>query len=194
MADTTWKASERAIAARLGGKRTGPSGRAGADVLAPGLAVEVKCRKAFPVWLTGAMTQALKAGGKDRLPVVVLHLAGRHHENDVVLLRLGDLEVLTAEKFGGQIGGKTVMRSMLGAKRGRKRDSRLRRPRVSPFQGMNDGDSTHAPVPTMRRNLRRRTAASAAFWRRPLAQGRRVPTPVPELRAQGLYPGLQGCA
>ena len=92
MPDTTWKATERAIARRLGGVRTGPSGRAGADVLAPGLAVEVKRRKAYPAWLLAGMAQAVKAAGKDRLPIVVLHLAGRHHENDVVLLRLGDFK------------------------------------------------------------------------------------------------------
>ena len=91
MADKTWKHTERAIAARLGGKRLGATGRAGADVVNDWLAVEVKHRKRLPAWLRDALDQA-RTGAGERLPVVVLHEAGQRHADDLVVLRLADFE------------------------------------------------------------------------------------------------------
>jgi precorrin-3B methylase len=58
------------------------------------LAVEVKHRKELPAWLKEAMVQAEAAARDGKVPVVVLHEAGCRHEQDLVVLRLGDLEEL----------------------------------------------------------------------------------------------------
>jgi len=96
--DKAWKATERAIATRLGGERVPVSGRGdGPDVAHDWLSVEVKHRKTLPLWLKGAMAQAVAAARGDQLPVAVLHEAGAKHENDLVLLRLRDF----IDWFGG---------------------------------------------------------------------------------------------
>ena len=89
MTDKTWKAVERTIAKRLGGKRIGCTGQATADVVNDWLSVEVKTRKRLPAWLFRALAQAQLFAG-DKLPVVVLHETGSRHDNDVVVLRLKD--------------------------------------------------------------------------------------------------------
>lgn len=95
MADKLWKATERAIAKRLGGERVGPSGKSTADVITDALAIEVKTRKTLPHWLLDAMAQATAAAAADgRLPVVVLHQKGQRHDGDLVVLRLTDFEEL----------------------------------------------------------------------------------------------------
>jgi len=91
----TWKAVERAIASRLGGRRVPVTGRGGApDVEHALLAVEVKHRKELPRWLKHAMAQAEAAARDGKVPVVVLHERGQRHADDLVVLRLGDLEEL----------------------------------------------------------------------------------------------------
>jgi hypothetical protein len=91
MADATWKRVERAVAKRLGGRRTPLSGAAGgADVVTPWCSVEVKHRKRLPQWLTGALIQAKRAARPGQLAVVVLHELGRQHREDLVVLTLSD--------------------------------------------------------------------------------------------------------
>lgn len=90
----TWKHTERAIAKRLNGRRLGATGGATPDVITDRLAVEVKHRKALPEWLKDALAQAVHGAEEDRVPLVVLHEAGKHHADDLVLLRLQDLERL----------------------------------------------------------------------------------------------------
>lgn len=97
MADKTWKAVERRIAARLGAERVGCTGKATADVVTDWLSVEVKARKALPGWLLNAMSQAEQASEDGRLPIVVLHQKHKHHDDDLVMLRLSDFEAW----FGG---------------------------------------------------------------------------------------------
>jgi len=92
MGDKTWKQCERAIAKRLQGQRTGATGRTGPDVLTPWACVEVKTRQALPRWLTDALAQARSNCWGDRLPLVVLHVTGERHDNDLVVLRLRDFE------------------------------------------------------------------------------------------------------
>jgi len=92
MADTTWKQNERAIARRLGGTRTGPSGRSGPDVVTGWLAVEVKARKRLPMWLKSALQQARTGCPPTRLPLVVLHEVGARHDGDLVVMSLQDFE------------------------------------------------------------------------------------------------------
>ncbi len=88
----TWKANERAIAKRLGGQRVGATGRNTEDVSHDWLSIEVKTRRRLPAWLLAAMAQARANAPAGRLPVVVLHQVGRHHDNDLVVLRLADFE------------------------------------------------------------------------------------------------------
>ena len=100
MPDRAWKAAERSIAKRLGGKRSGPRGVAVGDVIAPGIVAEVKERKQLPAWLTGAMQQAMKAARDGQgvcapqLPIVILHVLGQRHDNDLVVMRLADFQAL----------------------------------------------------------------------------------------------------
>ncbi len=93
-----WKDHERQIAARLGGKRAGPTGRTGSDVLHDWLAIECKERKSLPAWMKAAMKQSVDAATDGLLPIVVWHVLGQRHDQDVVMMRLKDFE----EWFGGQ--------------------------------------------------------------------------------------------
>ena len=85
-----WKDTERAIAKRTGGVRTGCTGRATSDVVTESLAIECKTRATLPAWLGDAIAQAVRNAHGDRLPAVLLHQTGRRHDNDVVCLRLED--------------------------------------------------------------------------------------------------------
>ncbi|GAP11852.1 hypothetical protein BECAL_03046 [Bellilinea caldifistulae] len=95
---TTWKHTERAIAKRLNGRRLGATGGATPDVITDRLAVEVKHRKELPGWLKDALAQAVHNAG-ERLPQVVLHEAGKRHADDLILLRMQDLERLLSKQF-----------------------------------------------------------------------------------------------
>jgi len=101
-----FKGTERAVAAALGGKRTGHLG--GADVDAGWLSVEVKHRASIPAWLVGAMEQAERNAGVDadgvtrQLPIVVIHQHGGRHVDDLVVLRLGDFTEWFGEAESGE--------------------------------------------------------------------------------------------
>ena len=93
MTDKSWKATERAVANLLGGRRVPVSGRGrgdAPDIAHDWLAIEVKHRKRLPKWLREAMCQAKASSGLSRLPIVVLHEAGQRHDEDLVMLALGD--------------------------------------------------------------------------------------------------------
>lgn len=91
MADKVWKATERAIAGRLGGERLPINGRGRQpDVMTTWLACEVKHRRQLPAWLLTAMRQAVAGAGPSQLPIAVLHQLGQRHDSDLVVLRLGD--------------------------------------------------------------------------------------------------------
>ena len=101
MSDKRWKATERAVAARLGGRRVPITGRQRGDVpdvQHDWLSVEVKHRSKLPAWLHDAMSQAVAAQREGQLPVVVLHEAGQRHGDDFVCVRLCDF----AQWFGGE--------------------------------------------------------------------------------------------
>ena len=87
-----WKRHELAIAKRLGGKRAGPTGRTGPDVLHPHLGIECKERHTLPKWLINAMAQCVGASATWQLPVVILHQLGQRHDDDLVVMRLADWE------------------------------------------------------------------------------------------------------
>jgi len=103
---SSWKRTERAVASRLGGRRVPVTGRArgdAPDVDHPLFALEVKHRKSLPGWLKTAMHQAVAAARDGRTPAVVLHEHGKYHSNDLVVLRLADLEELL-RAAGGNCG------------------------------------------------------------------------------------------
>ena len=88
-----WKEHERAIAHRLGGVRTGPSGREGPDISHPRYAIECKeSRDPLPQWLRGAINQVVSCAPKDKLPMVIFHVVGDKHDEDLVVIRLVDFE------------------------------------------------------------------------------------------------------
>ena len=102
MTDKNWKRSERRTAAIVGGERIPVSGRARGDVpdiAHPWLSIEVKHRKSLPNWIIDAMSQARAAARSDQLPCAILHEAGRRHDDNLVLVRLGDFR----EWFGPEV-------------------------------------------------------------------------------------------
>ena len=90
----TWKATERAVALRLGGRRVPVTGRGrgdAPDVAHDTLSIEVKHRAALPAWLLGALAQAQAASRDGKVPVAVLHERGRPYDDALCVLRLADL-------------------------------------------------------------------------------------------------------
>ena len=93
MPDAAWKVAERTVARRLGGKRAGPTGKEGPDVLHALWAIEIKeRRRPLPAEIREALAQAARAARPDQLPIVVWHVLGRRHDDDVVMMRLADFE------------------------------------------------------------------------------------------------------
>jgi len=93
MGDQRWKATERKIAALLGGRRVPVSGRGRGDqpdIAHPWLAIECKDRATLPAWLLDALDQAEASASAEQLPVAVLHRAGDRHDHALVVLRLAD--------------------------------------------------------------------------------------------------------
>jgi hypothetical protein len=88
---STWKATERRVAAQLGGQRMGP-GTDRADVRCDWLTAEVKHRKTLPAWLLGALDQARQYSTEAQLPVAVLHQAGDRIADSLVVMRLHDFQ------------------------------------------------------------------------------------------------------
>lgn len=81
------KAAERAVAAALGGKRVGTMG--GEDVHLDGpYSCEVKSRQAFVA--SSWMDQATRNAPEGKTPLVVVHVHGKRHAEDLVILRLED--------------------------------------------------------------------------------------------------------
>ena len=94
MPDKLWKATERDLAKRLGGKRVPVNSTDGVkcDVSTPVLSVEVKERQSLPDWLTCSVTQAENNCEVGKLPVVILHLKGQRHDNDLLVIELKHFE------------------------------------------------------------------------------------------------------
>ncbi len=83
------KDAERTLAKRLNGRRTGVLG--GEDITHPLLSIEVKSRS----WFAGEkfMAQA-KRNCSGKIPAVIVHIAGRPYDSDLVMLELKDFEDL----------------------------------------------------------------------------------------------------
>lgn len=89
----TWKAAERRVAADLGGARIPVTGidRDGADVVTPMFHVQVKLRRALPVWLwtwlAGIQGDAKPAG---KVGVLILKKPRQRDSEGLVVMSYGD--------------------------------------------------------------------------------------------------------
>ncbi len=79
------KANEKALASILNAARVGIFG--GEDLFKDKYSIEAKSRKSFVAenW----MLQSEK-NCKGRIPIVVVHITGKQHDNDLVMFRLKD--------------------------------------------------------------------------------------------------------
>jgi hypothetical protein len=80
------KRTERATAKALNGRRFGVLG--GEDVHAGLFSIECKSRKKFIG--NSFMDQARRNCPKGRVPLVVVHVHGKRHSDDLVMLRMAD--------------------------------------------------------------------------------------------------------
>jgi hypothetical protein len=97
MTEKAWKRTERQIAALLGGQRVPVSGRVRGDcpdIEHDQLSIEVKCRKAIPIWLQEALRQAEASATDGQLPVAILHQNSRRYRDALVVLRISELAKL----------------------------------------------------------------------------------------------------
>jgi len=98
-----WKSCERAIAKKIGGKRNPITGRQRgdvADIEHEILSPEIKHRNKLPGWLHDAMAQAIASVKKsEQTPIVILHEKGKDHDNDYLLIRLGDFCKIGPEEY-----------------------------------------------------------------------------------------------
>ena len=93
MSDTSWKAFERRVAKRVGGRRIPVTGeRDGADVIGGPFVYQAKLRRGMPsylrTWLQGITDAGERSGGATG--VVVWKAPGGRDDDAVVLLRLKD--------------------------------------------------------------------------------------------------------
>jgi hypothetical protein len=94
VSDKSWKVAERRVAELLGGERVPVNGRirgSAPDIEHDSLSLEVKSRKSIPAWLTEALEQATASSRDGKLPVAVLHAAGRQYADALCVIRLEDL-------------------------------------------------------------------------------------------------------
>jgi hypothetical protein len=85
---TRGKCTERAVANKVGGTRLGLLGKE--DVDAVQFSIEVKDRKTFAG--TSFMEQAIKNCREGKTPLVVVHVTGKRHDGDLIMMRLKDCQ------------------------------------------------------------------------------------------------------
>ena len=92
MADKSWKAFERRLAKRVGGRRIPVTGeRDGADVVAGPFVYQAKLRKGVPSYLRDWLRGIVAAGERSGATGVVIWKAPNARDDDaVVVLRLKD--------------------------------------------------------------------------------------------------------
>lgn len=88
------KRAERKVAKLLGGERIGLLGRD--DVRAGRFSIEVKSRKAFmPLkWIDQADRNCKKG-----VPIVIVHVTGKKHSEDIVLMKFSVFKEVTREDY-----------------------------------------------------------------------------------------------
>ena len=96
MADKSWKAFERRIAERVGGKRIPVTGeRDGADVVAGSFVYQAKLRRGLPSYLREWLRGITAAGERKNATGVVIWKAPHKPDDEaVVILRLKDWQNL----------------------------------------------------------------------------------------------------
>jgi hypothetical protein len=82
------KSAERAVAKMVGGKRIGVL--CGEDVQHPLFSFEVKSRQTFVA--SNWMSQAKGHCPAGKTPAVVVHVHGKRHNDDMVILQMSDFE------------------------------------------------------------------------------------------------------
>ena len=95
-----WKAAERELAERVGGRRVPVTGRSRGDrpdIEHPWLSIEAKSWSAMPERVVTALRQAEAAATAGKLPVALIHGNGERYEAALVVMRLGDF----MDWFGG---------------------------------------------------------------------------------------------
>lgn len=87
------KRFEKHTAKEFSGDRVGIFG--GADVLTGVFAIECKDRKRF----TGKsfMEQAIANAPSGKIPIVIVHVTGDRHENDMIMIRMKDWKTVVKE-------------------------------------------------------------------------------------------------
>jgi len=95
----TWKAFERAVATRLGGKRIPVTGidRDGADVITELFAVQTKLRKRLPQWLFAWLDGICLTARPHRIGVLILRTPHMDTNDALVIVRLRDWVELHGE-------------------------------------------------------------------------------------------------
>ena len=94
--DKSWKAFERRIAERVGGKRIPCTGeRDGADVDAGPFVYQAKLRRGLPSYLRDWLRGIVSAGERKNATGIVIWKAPREKDDDaIVILRLADWQEL----------------------------------------------------------------------------------------------------
>jgi len=103
VADKSWKAFERTVAEKMGGRRIGPSGVNTNDVEHAVWAIECKYKSKIPDWILDALIQANKGDG--RTPIVFVRPKALK-EKDVVMMWAKDFY----EWFGVKHENQTIER------------------------------------------------------------------------------------
>ncbi len=85
MPDKSWKAFERRVAKKIGGRRTGVLG--GEDVEHPRWSIECKLLQFLPKWLTEIMKQAEDNCPTGKIPLAVVKQKYDNDEDAYVILR-----------------------------------------------------------------------------------------------------------
>lgn len=83
------KRHEREVAKRLGGIRMGTMGNEDVHTDGP-WSIECKSRQTFVA--NGWMDQATRNAPKGKTPMVIVHVQGKRHDDDYVIIRLKDFQ------------------------------------------------------------------------------------------------------
>ncbi len=93
------KDTERALARRLGGRRTGVLG--GEDINHSLLSIEAKSRQRF---IGESFMAQAKRHSNGKIPAVIVHVHHKPHDQDLVILELRDFEGLFGKVSRGADG------------------------------------------------------------------------------------------
>lgn len=96
------KEVERAVAKKIGGRRVGILGQE--DISHEKFSIEVKSRKAF---VAEKWFQQAERNAKGKVPLLIVHITGKRHDNDYVIIKLKDFMEVTNDKqsFYGIVKG-----------------------------------------------------------------------------------------